>query len=202
MHKKKFHHIPSIPKYSKVWYALADRNFSNTNSGHKFVATTLVVNHKAVKYVWGYVFAILRKRGFLNTCQGFLSWEASRGASFELIKSPTDTPKSLVDDNRGAWKMAENLIFRIKNIEIQYPSLPPSHSKGCKVVKGQFQATLLVVHTTVVGDIIFKLPFSRTGELQFDTDAFAVWILNSIDDRAIAIGKIKGVESNGRGCIL
>ena len=151
---------------------------------------------------WGYVLAILRKRGCLNTCRGFLSWEASRGASLELIKSPTDTPKSLADDHRGAWKIAENLIFGIKNIEIQNPSLPPSLNEGHKVVKGQFQATLLMVHATVVGDIIFKLPYPNTGEPQFDTDAFAVWILNSIDDGAIAIGKIKGVESDSWGCIL
>lgn len=70
--------------------------------------------------------------------------------------------------------MAENLIFGIKNIEIQNPSLPPSLHKGRKVVKGQFQATLLMVHAVVVGDIIFKLPFSRTGEPQFDTDSLAV----------------------------
>lgn len=81
---------------------------------------------------WGYVLAILRKWGSLNTCQGFLSWKASRGASFELIKSPTDP--------QNRWQMI--IVGREKWLKIWYFGLKtlkfktrPSHCLTARDVK-------------------------------------------------------------------
>jgi len=94
--------------------------------------------------------------------------------------------------------MAENLIFRIKNIEIQNPSLPRhklrrAHTvgtEGRKVVKGQFQPHAVVTDPPPLSPpsrppfafssfstrILFLRPPptpppTRRAEPQFDTDA-------------------------------
>lgn len=60
---------------------------------------------------------------FLSLFSTVLSLILAAEADVELIKSHRLARRASTV-LRGAWKMAENLIFRIKNIEIQNPSLP------------------------------------------------------------------------------
>jgi len=59
---------------------------------------------------------------FLSLSSTVLS-HSRRWGNIELIKSHR-LVRLASTMLRGAWKMDENLIFRIKNIEIQNPSLP------------------------------------------------------------------------------